>query len=383
MSEVLPRSGTVPRLDRTRFLALSFLADGILGLVALVMPGSGDAYRLGLLGISTFGIVVGLAIVAFRSYLSGPICEVLVLIGSALLALGIIAVGSRSPDAAALETFFATGYTGSMLYALMFFPRSRALLQVAAGAALYFGALVHVGRGSAALPLVVLQTLGGLGIAVTVIRYLAIVGALCSQDDLTELPNRETLRVQADHALATAVTQQRGAGLLLLDLNGFKEINDTRGHDTGDQVLRTIARRLEWAFGKNDGVTRLGGDEFVVLVADRDDPDAVRAEIQTVRRVLGAPVALDNGDTVAITVAVGCAVASEDDHDFASLLRAADSDMYRDKDVARRTQRVVDVTESAARTVGVNLAPQSQDPQQSEDDEGWTSRGAWSATTAG
>ncbi len=383
MSEVLPRSGTVPRLDRTRFLALSFVVDGMLGLVVLVIPGSADAYRPGLVGISAFGIAVGAGVVALRSRISVHLCEVLVLVGSALLALGIVAVGSQSPDAAALETFFATGYTGMMIYAFMFFPRSRALLQVVAGAAMYLVALLHVGRGSAALPLVLLQTLGGLGIAVTVLRYLAIVGALCSQDDLTGLANRETLRVQADHALATAVSQHRGAGLLLLDLNGFKEINDTRGHDTGDQVLCTVARRLEWAFvSKGDGVTRLGGDEFVVLVADRDSPDAVRAEIQSIRRVLGAPVTLEDGQSIAITFAIGCAVASQEDHDFASLLRAADSEMYRDKDRARRA--VVDITEPSARAVGVNVAPrQPGDAEQPEHSRGWTARGAWSATTAG
>ena len=141
-------------------------------------------------------------------------------------------------------------------------------------------------------------------------------------DALTGLPNRAHLRAR----LGEAVEAGEAVSVLLLDLDRFKPINDTHGHEAGDEVLRVIASRLRGALRPTDLVSRLGGDEFAVLLSAGTD-SALLAD--RLRAIVSAPVSL--GATV---VSVGASIGSAalgDGVDAETLLRAADEDMYRDK----------------------------------------------------
>jgi diguanylate cyclase (GGDEF)-like protein len=115
--------------------------------------------------------------------------------------------------------------------------------------------------------------------------------------------------------------------VLLLDLDLFKPVNDTYGHEAGDEVLRVTAARLRGAVRPADVVARLGGDEFAVLVHDTSD---VQGLAQRLEAVVSAPIALGSV-TVAVGVSIGQAVHPVDGASFEGLLRVADADMYRVK----------------------------------------------------
>jgi diguanylate cyclase (GGDEF)-like protein len=157
-----------------------------------------------------------------------------------------------------------------------------------------------------------------------------------SHDGLTGLANREML---LDHAEALR-TEQRGAALLFLDLDRFKQINDRYGHEAGDSILREVAARLEQAVRPGDIVARLGGDEFVVLCPGADSTEHGVALAQRLREALATSpfVVGETGHTV--TASIGVAVASSADPEM--LLREADAAMYRAKDRGRNGIEVYD-----------------------------------------
>lgn len=142
-------------------------------------------------------------------------------------------------------------------------------------------------------------------------------------DPLTGLPNRSLLRSHLDVARG----ERPDFAVLLLDLDMFKPVNDTHGHEAGDEVLRVTAARLRAAVRPVDVVARLGGDEFAVLVHDGADVRALAARLEA---VVSAPVTL-GAVTVVVGVSIGRAVNRVDGSSFEELLRAADADMYRVK----------------------------------------------------
>jgi diguanylate cyclase (GGDEF)-like protein len=154
-------------------------------------------------------------------------------------------------------------------------------------------------------------------------------------DALTGLPNRALLTRRLSEAAAAAAAGEAGAAVLLLDLNGFKQVNDTLGHAYGDQLLRTSASRLVEAAGPHALVARLGGDEFAVLAPglDREAATALAARVEAALR---EPVTIE-GTVVEVGGSVGVALAPEHGADPSGLLRAADAAMY----VAKRSSRGV------------------------------------------
>ena len=142
-------------------------------------------------------------------------------------------------------------------------------------------------------------------------------------DALTGLPNRALLQQEVDAALA----DRRPFALLLLDLDRFKPVNDTHGHEAGDEVLRVVATRLSAAVRPTDVVGRLGGDEFALLLHDARD---VGALVRRLQALVAVPV--DVGDAaVTVGASVGQAMGPCDGSSFAALLRVADEGMYRGK----------------------------------------------------
>ncbi|WP_432521806.1 putative bifunctional diguanylate cyclase/phosphodiesterase [Kineococcus sp. SYSU DK006] len=150
---------------------------------------------------------------------------------------------------------------------------------------------------------------------------------LARTDPLTGLGNRRALAESADPVLAAG----RGAGLLLLDLDGFKDVNDTLGHTAGDDVLVQVARLLSATVGGRGRVTRLGGDEFAVLVAD--PAGAQELEVLAKRLLAALAVGGFHAGTVPLDLSgsIGIALAGQDGRDLGQLLQRADVAMYAAK----------------------------------------------------
>jgi diguanylate cyclase (GGDEF)-like protein/PAS domain S-box-containing protein len=152
-----------------------------------------------------------------------------------------------------------------------------------------------------------------------------------THDALTGLPNRILLIDRITQALALARRSGQSTGLLFVDLDRFKLINDTRGHAAGDSVLRQVAERLQSVVRPMDSVSRLGGDEFVVLLPAINDAAGAVVVANRVAAVINVPIQLDHG-TVSVRASIGISVTDakrlDDDPSPDSLLQHADTAMY-------------------------------------------------------
>ena len=143
-------------------------------------------------------------------------------------------------------------------------------------------------------------------------------------DELTSLPNRRCFNQSLKHALSSAHTGGRSVGLMLIDLDHFKHINDTLGHPAGDHLLRVLSRRLQAALPDKALVARLGGDEFAVIVERATDADALLELAALVRSQIEAPITYQ-GKHINGGMSVGCALYPADAQDAESLMKCADT----------------------------------------------------------
>lgn len=146
-------------------------------------------------------------------------------------------------------------------------------------------------------------------------------------DELTGLPNRSLLRDRLNQAVMQAVRQQKLVGLLLLDLDGFKNINDTLGHGTGDKLLQAVAKRLRSSIRAVDTACRYGGDEFVILLPDIDSEKSAAEVAQKLRTHLAQPYLIDQ-NAITVTASFGMAVHPWHGSSKNDLIRRADIAMY-------------------------------------------------------
>ncbi|HET8760008.1 MAG TPA: GGDEF domain-containing response regulator, partial [Nitrospiria bacterium] len=151
----------------------------------------------------------------------------------------------------------------------------------------------------------------------------AMVQRMAYYDALTQLPNRNKLFERFHEVLRTDTRHDKSLALLLLDLNGFKEINDTLGHYRGDQVLQQVGARLRAVLWEPDLVARLGGDEFAVLVPRLASPTDVHVVIQKIRNALQPPFMIQ-GLPLAVEASIGVALCPEHGDNADHLLRRAD-----------------------------------------------------------
>ncbi|MBV8910608.1 MAG: diguanylate cyclase, partial [Gammaproteobacteria bacterium] len=149
-------------------------------------------------------------------------------------------------------------------------------------------------------------------------------------DDLTELPNRRMFRDRLEQALKKARRTRLPLALMLIDLDGFKQINDTRGHEMGDALLAEVALRLKHCVRESDTVARLGGDEFTIIIADVTDVRAVDRIAQDVLEQLATAFRL-NGAPVQISGSIGISCCPADGDDAERLTQNADEAMYQAK----------------------------------------------------
>jgi diguanylate cyclase (GGDEF)-like protein len=185
----------------------------------------------------------------------------------------------------------------------------------------------------------------------------AAMSQAAEHDFLTGLPNRSLLADRLERSMAFARRQGHKVALLFLDLDHFKQINDTLGHSAGDLLLQSIARRLQSCVRQTDTVCRQGGDEFVLLLSEiRKARDA----ILTVRKVIAAmvPPHRIDGHLVAVTVSIGISCFPDDGVDPEALVKAADQAMYMAKQNGRNRFMVFTPSlahaEPRARAIGRN-----------------------------
>lgn len=162
---------------------------------------------------------------------------------------------------------------------------------------------------------------------------------LAHHDPLTKLPNRLLFNARLTHSLARAVRSGGLVAILMIDLDGFKLINDQLGHHSGDQVLEIVADRLSAHTRIEDTVARLGGDEFVVVLEDLGSEAIATSIARKLIQEISRPIALD-GREVAVTASVGIAFSSTEEKNPKALLTTADVALYEAKKAGKNTLRI-------------------------------------------
>jgi len=153
-------------------------------------------------------------------------------------------------------------------------------------------------------------------------------------DPLTGLPNRRLLDDRLQVELAHASRQRGRVAVMFIDLDRFKRINDSLGHEVGDQLLVEVARRLRGCLRQDDTVARMGGDEFVVVMSDFDGPDGAVHAAGRMAEALRDPIIVDGRELV-VTCSIGISLYPDDGEDSGTLIKNADVAMYRAKDEGR------------------------------------------------
>ncbi|WP_231731202.1 MULTISPECIES: EAL domain-containing protein [Sphingomonas] len=169
-------------------------------------------------------------------------------------------------------------------------------------------------------------------------RAEAEITRLALFDGLTGLANRQRMRASLEQTLNQPVGPYRPTTLFLLDLDRFKVVNDTLGHQTGDILLKQVAQRLLRAVGDAGLVGRLGGDEFQVVLPSENDPERLSDLARTIINALSHPYSID-GNTVTIGCSIGVAIAPQDGKDPETLVRNADLALYAAKADGRGIHR--------------------------------------------
>jgi diguanylate cyclase (GGDEF)-like protein len=158
-------------------------------------------------------------------------------------------------------------------------------------------------------------------------------------DALTGLPNRVLFSDRLGIALAQARRNQKNVAVTMLDLDNFKDINDTLGHDVGDLILKAAAERLSAALRKSDTVARFGGDEFVLILPDLN---GIEAAIQVAQKIVDSfnkPFLIDTHQLI-VTTSIGIAVYARDGTDEGTLVKNADIAMYQAKQMGRARYQI-------------------------------------------
>jgi diguanylate cyclase (GGDEF)-like protein len=165
------------------------------------------------------------------------------------------------------------------------------------------------------------------------IRSARLLGIMALTDELTTLPNRRNLLTMGERQAREAAAGGPPFGVLALDIDHFKRINDTLGHEAGDQVLRGVAAAVRGSLRGNDQVGRTGGEEFIAVLPGASLEAA--AEVAERLRAAVERIAFPGLPELRVTVSVGVAVWDPADSDFAATTRRADASLYRAKEAGR------------------------------------------------
>jgi diguanylate cyclase (GGDEF)-like protein/PAS domain S-box-containing protein len=172
---------------------------------------------------------------------------------------------------------------------------------------------------------------------VSAARSMALQMIHSAQHDyLTGLPNRMLLNDRVNQAIALALRHHRKVAVLFLDLDGFKHINDSLGHPTGDKLLQSVGKRLVDCVRNSDTVSRQGGDEFVVLLSEMEDPENAAVTAARMLQSVSEPHSIDLHD-LHVTTSIGVSVYPDDGLDAETLIKNADTAMYQAKENGRQS----------------------------------------------
>lgn len=160
------------------------------------------------------------------------------------------------------------------------------------------------------------------------------INHLAYHDPLTGLPNRMLFNERLDHIISSNDRKNCLVAVMFIDLDGFKSINDTLGHSTGDLLLQTVASRLQVVLRSSDTVARLGGDEFVVIIDDLEKREVANILSQKLLHALIEPMEI-SGERVGISGSIGIAIYPHDGKDRQALMQAADTAMYNAKSLGK------------------------------------------------
>lgn len=169
------------------------------------------------------------------------------------------------------------------------------------------------------------------------------VETLSFYDNLTGLPNLDLLRDRTSKALSTLSRDAQQVALLYMDIDGFKDVNDSLGHACGDTLIRELGSRLQGLLRSSDTLCRATGDEFVILMPDVENAESVGLLAERILHGLQRPFLL-HGHLQTISLSLGAAVAPHDGQDCETLLRNAETAMYQAKQDGRQTWRFFDST---------------------------------------
>ena len=153
-------------------------------------------------------------------------------------------------------------------------------------------------------------------------------------DSLTGLPNRDSFIERMKEAIVRAKRHKKNGALMFLDLDRFKLINDSLGHDAGDQLLRIVASRIQQSIRETDMAFRMSGDEFVVILEDLENGEKAAVPARRVLEAMATPVSLDGHDVI-VNMSIGITAFPKEDVDVEKLVKEADSAMYRAKQTGR------------------------------------------------
>ncbi|WP_179295646.1 EAL domain-containing protein [Bacillus sp. FJAT-45350] len=167
------------------------------------------------------------------------------------------------------------------------------------------------------------------------------ISHLAYHDTLTQLPNRALFVKKLRQSLKEASESNKKLALLFLDLDRFKNVNDSLGHQAGDQLLLEVSRRLQQVIGDRGIVSRFGGDEFTILLHPIESEDEVHKCINNIFHSLDLPIEVV-GESIYITLSIGASFYPEHGSDIHTLLKNADSAMYRTKDEGRNNFQFYD-----------------------------------------
>jgi diguanylate cyclase (GGDEF)-like protein/PAS domain S-box-containing protein len=165
-------------------------------------------------------------------------------------------------------------------------------------------------------------------------HYEAQLEYLTTHDGLTNLPNRNLLIDRLSQAILYAKRNQRQAAVLFIDLDNFKVINDSLGHDMGDRLLKIIGERLTICVRANDTVARQGGDEFVIVLTDLAESEDAGNMAEKIQAILNQPLQIDTHN-FGISCSIGISIYPKDGKDAEALLKNADAAMFRVKEQGR------------------------------------------------
>jgi diguanylate cyclase (GGDEF)-like protein/PAS domain S-box-containing protein len=164
---------------------------------------------------------------------------------------------------------------------------------------------------------------------------------LATRDTLTGLPNRLMLHERLSQAISKAKRGAQRVGVMFIDLDRFKNVNDTLGHRIGDELLKHVTRALTAALRETDLLARLGGDEFMVIVEDFEDPAVLSRIAQKLLDAIAQPFKIEDHD-IFVTSSIGISVYPDDSDDPDELLKHADVAMYRSKELGRNKYQFLD-----------------------------------------